>query len=245
MKYAVKSHKGMIRETNEDGFNIVTGDDGIPVALIIADGMGGHNSGEIASKMAVDFISHEILDINSCAYDTDKMLKFIENLMEGANAHVYSASSQQGMNFGMGTTLISAVAFENRMFIGHVGDSRVYLLRNGILSKITVDHSLVEELVKEGSLSRAEALNHPQRNVITRAIGCTPKVQIDTYTCGIDDRDTFVLCTDGLTNMVSDEEIKTIIENASSPEAACEELVNRANCNGGEDNITVIILRKY
>jgi protein phosphatase len=242
VKFAVKSHTGLVREKNEDSYSIVTDKSGTPVVLVIADGMGGHNSGEIASKMAVDHISSHILDMPSNPSLEDSILEFISGLMEEANARIYSLSSQKGANYGMGTTLITAAAFENKLFIGHAGDSRVYLIRNGRIERITTDHSLVEELVKTGSLSRSEANNHPKKNIITRAVGCTESIQIDTYKCDIYDNDIFILCTDGLTNMLSEEEIMEVAESAASLETACEELVDRANKNGGEDNITVIML---
>lgn len=242
MKFAVKSHTGLVREKNEDSFSIITGQSGIPVVLVIADGMGGHNSGEIASKMAVDHISSRILEMPSNPAMEDSILEFISRLMEEANTRIYSLSSKKGANYGMGTTLITAVAFENKLFIGHAGDSRVYLIRNGRIERITTDHSLIEELVRTGTLSRSEADNHPRKNIITRAVGCNESIQIDTYKCDIYDDDIFILCTDGLTNMLSEDEIVEVAESAPSPEAACEELVDRANKNGGEDNITVIIL---
>lgn len=242
MKYGVKSHSGLVREKNEDSFKIVTGESGLPVVLIIADGMGGHNAGELASKMAVDHISSHILEINTDSSSDDDIIQFINRLMTEANAKIYELSSKEGANYGMGTTLITAVVFENRLLIGHAGDSRLYLIRNGSIERITTDHSLVEELVKNGSLSRSEAKNHPKKNIITRAVGCNETIQIDTYKCDIYDKDILILCTDGLTNMLSDEEIMMVATSASSPEAACEELVNRANKNGGEDNITVIML---
>lgn len=243
MRFAVMSHKGMVREMNEDSYNIIAGNQDIPVTFIIADGMGGHNSGEIASKMAVDFISSYILQFMQELSREECIPEVIREVMVKANTDVYRKSLESEAYSGMGTTLIMAVAFNNKLFIGHVGDSRAYLIRNGQMTKITTDHSYIEELVRNGSLTREEARSHPGKNLITRALGCSEDIQIDFYLSDIMQKDNFLLCTDGLTNMLMENEIKEKIERSDDPVTACDELIRRANENGGEDNITVIVIK--
>jgi PPM family protein phosphatase len=243
VKFGVKSHTGMVREINEDSYNVIAGYPGVPVSFIIADGMGGHNSGEIASKAAVDFISNYILQYPELISDVDDISNGIKEIMLKANEEVYNLSMEQEENYGMGTTLITAVINNQRLFIGHIGDSRVYLIRDGELQRVTTDHSLIEELVANGTLTREEAKVHPNKNVITRALGCDENIQIDTYISNMKDEDIYILCTDGLTNKVSEDEILEVVEKVEDPNAACEELIKKANGNGGEDNITVIVIK--
>ncbi len=233
----------MVREINEDSCNIIAGYPGVPVSFIIADGMGGHNSGEIASTLAVDYVTQHILQ-NPKAFDDEEAIpSAIQEIMEKANVFVYEKSKEHESDFGMGTTLILTVTYLKKLFIGHIGDSRVYVVRSGNIERITTDHSYIEELIKIGSITREEAENHPKKNIITRALGCMEEVQADIYVSDIREGDIFVLCTDGLTNMLPESYIKEIVENTEDPEAACTELVNKANGNGGEDNITVIVMK--
>jgi len=243
MRFAVKTDKGMVRDIYEDSYRIITGYSGIPDTFIVADGMGGHNSGEVASKMAVDFVSNEILKTPGMFSNKDDILRCISDLMQKANSVVYESSLQNIENFGMGTTLIIAVACEDKLYIGHIGDSRVYLIRGDEMHKITTDHSYIEELIKTGSLTREEAQNHPKKHVITRALGCSEEIIVDTYLSDIKDGDAFIICTDGLTNMLEEEEIKRIVKNIDDIDAVCEELVRKTNENGGMDNVTVIVIR--
>lgn len=243
MRFGVKTDRGMVREINEDSYNIIVGYAEVPVSFVIADGMGGHNSGEVASKMAVDIVSDYIIKHPEALIKDEDLLSAIKGIMEKANADVYASSMQNQVNHGMGTTLILAVVYEGVLYIGHVGDSRVYLVREDNIKRITTDHSYIEELIKMGSLTREEAENHPQKNIITRALGCSQDIQIDTYSLEIKDDDIFVLCTDGLTNMICEEEIKNVVQSIDDPEEACAELVNRANKKGGGDNITVVVFK--
>lgn len=243
MKYGIKSHKGLIREVNEDSCNVIFGDlKTIDAVFIVADGMGGHNAGEIASKMAVDFTSKSIESIAE-NLSIDELSQFTENTIREANIKIYEKSSEPGQFYGMGTTLVIAIFFNGKIIISHVGDSRAYLVRDGSIERLTVDHSYVEELIKNGSLTRSEAENHPKKHIITRALGCFEKVEADIYSGDIYKNDIFVLCTDGLTNMVSDDKIKKIVEEQKNPDEACTKLVKLANMMGGSDNITVIVIR--
>lgn len=243
MRYAVKSDRGIVREINEDSYNILAGYPNIPVSFIIADGMGGHNSGEIASQMAVNFISHYILENPQEFAEDDAISTAVQEVIRKANAFVCEASVNNPEYRGMGTTLILAVIYNKRIYIGHVGDSRVYVVRGTGMEQITTDHSYIEELLRNGSITRDEAQKHPKRNLITRALGCVEEVEIDIYTCNIKENDIYILCTDGLTNTMNEDEIKNIVLGSDDPDIVCSELVNTANANGGEDNITVIVIK--
>lgn len=243
MRFGVKSDKGRIRELNEDSYNVIAGYSGIPVTFVIADGMGGHNSGEVASKAAVDFVSDYIIKSPETVSDSGNILLIIKEIMEKSNTHVYNKSLESETDSGMGTTLIVAVVNSKKLYIGHVGDSRLYLIREGNIERLTEDHSFIEELIKNGSLTREEAENHPNKNVITRALGCSEEVQIDTYSYEFKEEDICIVCTDGLTNMLSEQEIKDIVLSNEEPQIACDKLVDEANLRGGEDNITVIVFK--
>ncbi len=243
VRFGVKSDRGKVREINEDSYNVIVGYPGIPVSFIIADGMGGHNSGEVASKAAVDSASKYILESPKVLSEAEDILQVIKEVMEDANKYVFKKSLESEVDFGMGTTLIVAVVHDKKLFIGHVGDSRVYMLRDHGIDRLTEDHSFIEELIKNGTLTREEAENHPNKNVITRALGCAENIQIDTYSYDLRDDDICIMCTDGLTNMLSEAEIKEIIEVNEDLELTCEKLVAEANKKGGEDNITVIAFK--
>jgi protein phosphatase len=243
VRFAAKSDRGKVRELNEDSYRLITGHSNVPDAFIVADGMGGHSSGEVASGMAVEFAEQYILTHPEVFSHEESVLSGIKKLMEEANTAIFTKASESQSNFGMGTTFITVVMLNNKMYIGHVGDSRVYLIRDGVIEKVTTDHSFIEELIKNGSLTREEAENHPKKNVITRALGCDQEILVDTLTVEVKDEDIFVLCTDGLTNMLREDEILDIILKSEDPETACNELVHCANEKGGEDNITVIIIK--
>ena len=243
MRFGVESDKGKVREINEDSFKVISGREGLPDTFIVADGMGGHNSGEIASRMAVDLSEEYLLKFSQPDANEESILSFICNMMTEVNKSIYFKAKESEENFGMGTTFIIGMFFKGKLFIGHVGDSRVYLLRNGSLQRVTTDHSYIEELIRNGSLSREEAHNHPRKNVITRALGCEENVDVDTYCVDVNSDDLFVLCTDGLTNMLGEDDILSIINSNDEPQFICSELVKIANERGGEDNITVIVVK--
>lgn len=240
MKYGFKTDRGLRRELNEDNCNVLVGYSGIPACFVIADGMGGHKSGEIASKKAVDSVCSRLLGTNWEIEDIPGLLK---NIVCSVNKELYDFSLLNEATQGMGTTLTISVFKNDKLYIGHVGDSRVYLIRAKTIEKLTWDHSYIEELVKNGSITRDEAVNHPKKNVITRAVGYEAALQVDTYEIDIRENDEVLLCTDGLTNMLSEEEILEILTKEKDPQAACDTLIENANNKGGEDNITVIIGR--
>jgi serine/threonine protein phosphatase PrpC len=243
VNFAAKSDKGMVRELNEDSYKIITDCPGIPFIFIIADGMGGHKSGDVASKTAVDFVSSYIRQFPKVFSEEGNIIESIRDIVKKANTNVFIESNKHESNSGMGTTFIIAVVSDNQLYIGHVGDSRVYAIREGYIKRLTTDHSYVEELIQTGSLTREEAENHPDKNIITRALGCSEDIEVDVYTREMLPDDYIIMCTDGLTNKLSEVEIKEIVEGSADPEQACKELIKKANEKGGEDNITVIIIK--
>jgi serine/threonine protein phosphatase PrpC len=224
---AVATHTGRKRRHNEDAYVLQ------PPLFAIADGMGGARAGEVASSLAAAALQTGGVDGSG----KDHVIA----LIQAANRSVYERSSRDAEVAGMGTTMTVALVEDATVTFGHVGDSRAYVLRDGALEQLTDDHSLVAELVRGGKLSAEEAEHHPQRSVITRALGTDPDVDVDTFTVDARDGDVFVLCSDGLTDMVGDEEIGEVLgEQRESLREAAEELVRRANKAGGQDNITVI-----
>lgn len=242
MKFAVETDKGLIRDINEDSYIILPGSPNTPCVFIVADGMGGHNCGEMASSMAVEYISGEIRRVGSDICMLDDIGNTIRKLVLDTNEAVYRMSLERPETNGMGTTLTLAVITGKTVTVAHVGDSRLYLARRGDMRQVTEDHSYIGELIKIGSLTKEEAERHPRKHVITRAIGTSLDLEVDIITFEIESEDIILLCTDGLTNMVGDDKICGIIAD-NEPETACGELVRAAMDGGGDDNITVIVIK--
>lgn len=230
----IKSDVGNRRTLNED-FVKYFEDDNISI-FAIADGMGGHNAGEVASEVALETIITYLKENN----EKDKVAA-LKEAVRRANYKIYKMSILNDNYSGMGTTITVAYVVDGKILIANVGDSRCYTFYKNTLTKITKDHSLVQELLDNGSISEEEAINHPNKNIITRAIGTKPSVEVDIYELNIDDVETVLLCTDGLTNEVSEQEICDIINNDKTN--CCEELINLSKERGGRDNISVIIFK--
>lgn len=226
--YAAATDTGRKRRRNEDSYVIA------PPLFAVADGMGGAQAGEIASKLAAAAL--EDTDPGSLSGE-DRVMSLIQE----ANRRVYERSNEDPNASGMGTTITVALVEDAGVTIGHVGDSRAYRYRDGSIEQITEDHSLVNELMKSGKLSPEEAETHPQRSVITRALGTDPDVDVDSFTIETQTGDVFLLCSDGLTTMVDDDDILGVLEkHRDDLDRATKSLVSAANRGGGEDNITVI-----
>ncbi len=241
MKVFAKSDIGKARDMNEDFFYISS--DTEPLKLyILADGMGGYQGGEIASKLATLSVKSYIESNFSKIDYTNKeeILKLIQSSIEYANMVVYEKAKENEELTNMGTTLEVCIIYNNKAFIGHIGDSRIYRIRKDIMRKITQDHSYVQKLVKDGTITKEEAINHPKKNMLIKALGCTPYVEPDVMVKGFLKDDIIVICSDGLTNMLSEEEIYTIV--TKDIDKSSDELINKANERGGHDNITVIIM---
>jgi PPM family protein phosphatase len=229
--YAVASDTGRRRRRNEDNYVVA------PPLFAVADGMGGAQAGEVASRLAASALEGE---------DSDGLqgLERIDALIQEANRRIYDRASTDPAASGMGTTMTVALVEEMTVAIGHVGDSRAYLVRGDQMEQLTDDHSLVNELLKSGRLSEEEAHVHPQRSVITRAVGTDPDVDVDGFTIEAEEDDVFLLCSDGLTDMVSDEEILELVHtHRDDLDKAVKALVTAANRGGGEDNITAVAFR--
>lgn len=241
IKAYAKSDKGNVRETNEDYFYISNSLDQIQLFLL-ADGMGGYNGGEIASQLAIqtakNYIENNFKDIEK---DRDSIIQLLGSSMEYANMVVYEKAKENPELQGMGTTLEICLIYNNKAYIGHVGDSRIYRVRKQFIRKLTQDHSYVQKLVKEGTITKEQAEHHPQKNMLMKALGCNVFVEPDVMVKGFLKDDILIMCSDGLSNMVDQQ---TIYEMASKNiEQATKDLVQLAKDRGGYDNITVVIIK--
>lgn len=225
---------GNVREINEDYIGKYDNDEF--AVYIVADGMGGHNAGDVASKIAVESCI-EYIKRNRYLNDMERLLK---ESIKYANNNIYIKAENSEMLYGMGTTITACIVKQGKVVIANVGDSSCYIVTEGNIEKITKDHSLVQELVDDGSITEEEAINHPNKNIITRALGTKKTVKIDTFSVDISSNTKFVLCTDGLSNEVSKEEMYSIISQNTNQEA-CRLLVDLCKKKSGRDNISVII----
>lgn len=241
IKAYAKSDKGKVREMNQDYYYISTSLDQIQL-YILADGMGGYNGGEIASSLAVqtakNYIENNFKEIEK---DRDSIIQLLGSSMEYANMVVYEKSKENIELKGMGTTLEICLIYNNKVYIGHVGDSRIYRIRKQFTRKLTQDHSYVQKLVKEGTITKEQAAHHPQKNMLMKALGCNAFVEPDVMVKGFLRDDILIMCSDGLTNLVNQDEIYE--EASKNIEQATKNLVELANNRGGYDNITVIIIK--
>ena len=202
---------------------------------------GGYKGGEVASKLATESAKKYIQsNFDSTIKEKEEILKLIASAVEYANMVVYEKSKETQELEGMGTTLEVCLIYNNKAYIGHVGDSRIYRIRNEVIRKLTKDHSYVQQLIEDKKITREEAKTHPKKNMITKALGCTPYVEPDLRARNFEKGDIFILCSDGLTNMVDEKQIYEIVK--EDIQSAAERLVDEANQAGGYDNITVIII---
>lgn len=235
-----KSDIGKVRDMNQDSFYISSPQDEVQL-FIVADGMGGYKGGEVASKLAVETSKNYIINnFNSIEHERESILNLIKSAIEYANLVVYEKSKEIPELENMGTTIDICLVIQNKVYIGHVGDSRVYRKRKEFFRKLTTDHSYVQKLVSDGTITKEEAYNHPKKNMLIKALGCSSFVEPDVMVKGFLKDDILLMCSDGLTNMLRDEEIVQIIN--QNPMEACNRLVNEANDKGGLDNITAVII---
>lgn len=240
MQAFAKTDIGKERKINEDFYYISKPEDKIKL-FILADGMGGYNAGEVASKMATEAVRDYIQNNFEKNKSSKELIeKLMQDAIEYANTEVYEHSQKQKELSGMGTTLDVCLIYNSRIYVGHIGDSRVYRIRKEFMRKITRDHSYVQTLVEDGKITKEEAFNHPKKNMLTKALGCTPKAEPDIYTKTFIKDDIILMCSDGLTNMVKENDIYNIIK--QEKENSAESLVKQANDNGGYDNITVVTI---
>jgi protein phosphatase len=232
LKWGATTDVGMVRQQNEDAYSAEEN------LYIVADGMGGHNAGEVASALAVATVR---AGAKTGIHTTEQF----RELVQQANTAIYTASLDDSTQSGMGTTLTALAVVpgeEPRVLVANVGDSRTYLFRNGALSRLSVDHSYVQELVNEGILTPEEARVHPRRNIVTRAMGIERSVMVDVFSHLVRTGDRLVLCSDGLVDEVADADIALVLSQHSDPQDTAEALVMVANANGGRDNTTVVVV---
>ncbi len=210
----------------------------LPNLFIVADGMGGHNAGDFASKLTVETLLSEIAD----SFEKNPV-KIIGKAIDTANDVIRRKASETPDMEGMGTTLVAATCLGKYLHVANVGDSRLYVVGKAI-RQITKDHSLVEEMVRIGTISHSEARNHPDKNIITRAIGAAVEVEPDFFTVELEEDDVVLMCSDGLTNMLEDEEIRMILSGGRDIVEQAQALVDAANANGGKDNISVVLIEQ-
>ena len=240
MKTFFKTDIGMVRDVNQDYAFASSGRIGnLPNLFVVADGMGGHNAGEFASRFAVE---HLIAEIEQSSDHTPETM--ICNAIETVNSKLFSTAKEDEQLKGTGTTMVVATVIENTLYFANVGDSRLYLLNEGI-KQLSKDHSFVQEMVRLGGIKMEEAKYHPDKNIITRAVGVKEKTQVDFFEYRLKPNDMILMCTDGLSNMVEDEEIHRIVMGARDVVEAVERLIERANSNGGRDNIGVVVLEPF
>jgi protein phosphatase len=227
---AGRTDVGRQRSANEDALVLA------PPFFAVADGMGGARAGEVASSLAAE-VFREAVD------PAETPESQLTGIVKEANRRIFELAATDESHRGMGTTLTAAKVHDDEVSLGHVGDSRAYLLRDGELEQLTRDHSLVAELERTGQITPEAAEHHPQRSIITRALGPEPSVDVDTYTVAGRDGDLFLICSDGLTSMVTDDELAGILRSAGPLEDVADALVRAANQSGGKDNITVVLFR--
>lgn len=241
MRILAKSDIGKARDMNQDSYYVSDLEKDDLKLYILADGMGGYKGGEIASSLAVANARNYICNnFKKTKKDRENILNLVKNAIEYANMVVYEKSQEDEEIQDMGTTLDICLIYNNKVFIGHVGDSRVYRIRKNIMRKLTTDHSYVEKLVKEGTITKEEAFNHPKKNMLMKALGCNSLVEPDVICKGFLKDDILLMCSDGLTNMLRESEIYNLLLN--NPDKPEEALIQNANDLGGYDNITAIII---
>lgn len=237
MKSFSKTDVGVKRTMNQDSMFCCDSPVGsFQNLFIVADGMGGHKAGDYASRLCIESMVSMIK-----GSDSKTPVTLFEEAITYANRMVYQAALEKKEYEGMGTTMVACTLQGDTLYVANIGDSRLYLLRNE-LQQITTDHSLVEEMVKIGNITESEARVHPQKNIITRALGIDEMVQADYFELQVQPDDVILLCSDGLTNMVEDDDIEYIIHHKSSLEEAGNTLIDKANINGGSDNITAVLV---
>ena len=229
MKVYQCTNVGKVRKNNEDSLLVTE-----PNIFVAADGMGGAAAGEVASKILVDTVKNFLANVSEPLDE-----KVLSKAILKSNAAILREAKENPNLRGMGTTATILHIYKNLAYFAHVGDSRLYRLKNSVLEQMTLDHSYVESLVRSGELTPAQAKVHPMKNILTQAVGAMEDIQVETGNFKVDGGEKFLLCTDGLTNMVDDDDIKNILIESNNP---AEDLINAALDNGGHDNVTAIVI---
>lgn len=241
MEYAYLTDPGKVRDHNEDSVIIVKNHNN-EILLAVADGMGGHRGGEIASSIVISNIGKKFKELGKLGNKEDAIL-WIKNTISEANVQIYKYTEENPESQGMGTTIVLAVLTDDYLLFGNIGDSSGYVYKDGAIHKITNDHTLVNLLLKSGEITEEEAKDHPRKNVLMKALGATTTVEMDIFDVETDVEGIF-LCSDGLTNMLDDEQIAKVLNEETTAEEKTNKLIIKANNRGGTDNISVAFLKK-
>ncbi|MFC4320229.1 Stp1/IreP family PP2C-type Ser/Thr phosphatase [Litchfieldia salsa] len=241
MKSVCLSDRGKVRPHNEDSCGVFKNNDGLTLA-VVADGMGGHRAGDVASSMATSLLK-ERWEQSSDIETPEHAEKWLQTNISRLNSELYKHSQENSECLGMGTTIDAVICSNTFATIAHIGDSRCYLSNTNGFNQLTNDHTLVNELVRSGQISKEDAEHHPRKNVILRALGTEQTVEIDMKTIIFEEEDMLLLCSDGLTNKIPELELKSILHTNEELEQKAQLLVQMANDNGGEDNITLVIVQ--
>ncbi len=241
MKTFSMTHIGQRREMNQDYmYTSETAVGNLPNLFLVADGMGGHAAGEYASRFTVEKLVEKIKESSQT-----EPVALMKEAVEQVNAMLLAEANADRTKAGMGTTIVAATVIGERLYAANVGDSRLYVINEESITQITRDHSLVEEMVRLGEMNKEDAKDHPDKNIITRAIGVMPEVAPDFFEISLKDQDMILMCSDGLTNMINDIDIKKIVLGQRDIVEKAEKLVETANQNGGRDNITVVLVEPF
>jgi protein phosphatase len=235
VRYAAKTDVGKLREANEDSFLVEDEN------FAVADGMGGHQAGEVASSLAIDILKKQAGKFKK-GQTPQAIQKMLKEAVDEANSAIIKKGELRSDYLGMGTTLTAFHLADKRIFLVHIGDSRAYLIRNGNITQLTQDHTLVADMVRKGEISEELARVHPLKNILTRALGADINAEADLLSEEVQTGDKILLCSDGLNSMLKDEEILAIVSETESLDDVCQRLTEAANANGGEDNITVVLV---
>ena len=241
MEYCYLTDPGIVRDHNEDSVTIVKNIED-EILLAVADGMGGHRGGEIASSIAINIIARRFSEQASIG-TKEEAIDWIKRIVIEANTAIYKYTEQNPDSTGMATTLVMAILTKEFLLFGNIGDSSGYVIKNNKIHKITTDHTLVNLLVKSGELTLEEAKDHPRKNVLMKALGATTDVDMDVFDI-TDEVDGILLCSDGLTNMLSDDQITKVLNEDHTAEEKLEKLIIKSNNRGGTDNISIAYLNK-
>ena len=244
MVFSAKTDTGYLRPHNEDCFGSYVSRDGETLFLIVADGMGGQNAGEIASGMLVDFFVNRVSALDCSGWSDTQLERVLIATIKDANVAICKEAERNPEKYGMGTTAVACVLHDGKLITANVGDSRAYISTKSDLIKVTEDHSYVEDLVRQGAISSSQAKNHPDRNIITRAVGCMEEIEVDTFVNEFDKNSVLLMCSDGLSNMVDDDYMQRLIRRNKNMDKLADRLISEAKKNGGDDNITVIVARR-
>ena len=242
MRGCGQTDKGIVRKDNQDYFHVSQFDDGKLILCVVCDGMGGARAGNVASRMAAETFVEELSNSRSMFLNKEQAPKALGDAVVKANQVVYEGARAHGEYKGMGTTLVGAAIRRNKAYIINVGDSRAYHISKGKIQRITRDHSLVEDMIIRGDITQEEARNHPNRNLITRAVGIEAKVKWDLYIQDLKAGDKLLFCSDGLTDIVSEEAFLAEILRYQEIEKCCEMLIHLALAKGGPDNVTAVLV---